>query len=186
MKDQAKKLLSRGLPQSVVANAIGCTESYISQLMADESFAAEVNAARIASIEKDAGRDDVLNEIEDALALKLSKSLAFIIKPQDITRTLQVVNQLKRRDAGINANLQQQSQIVNVNLPAIIMQNFIRNQQGEITEVDGRSMATLSPAALTNMLSSQKGNNNGKGNQLSSLQTINPAAEAHQLEAKAA
>lgn len=193
MKEQIERLLGRGLSQVVVANAVGCTEGYISQLLAEEDFAGRVAAMKLAIVEKDSSRGQLVNEIKDELLAKTKRALPMLLRPQEIIAALKVIDGLKCGDSasGVATGTGGTQQIVQVNLPTIIMQNFIKNSQNEIVEVGGRSLATLSPMALKNMLhSTQQQQLSGVQNeqicQDSKATAVIPATAPHQFEAEAA
>lgn len=188
MEQQAMKLLGRGLSQVVVANALGCTEGYISQLMSKQEFAEGVAALKLAVVEKDSGRAAIVNEIKDALLEKTRKALPMMLRPLEILAALKVIDGLKCGDSGSSSLGVAVQQVVQVNLPAITMQNFIKNNNGEIVEVSGRSLATLAPVALKNMMAvrfATKGESNECSHQVKATETLS-AATAYAVEAEAA
>lgn len=153
-----KKLLALELPQVAVASALGCSEGYVAQCMADGSFAAEVSALRIARLEGAGDRDVKLDKLEDLLLDKMEKSLALMFKPSEVLNAFKIINGAKRStavtaDNGAGGHLAQQVTVV---LPQVLAINYVQNHQGEIIEAGGRSLATLPSNVLKQMAAKQQ------------------------------
>ena len=71
MRDKILKLLGQGLTPQLVATAVGCEPSYVSQLLSEEAFALEVAQARCANLEEATDRDKKYDKLEDAFLQKL-------------------------------------------------------------------------------------------------------------------
>ncbi len=151
-KGKLQKLLALDLPQVAVANALGCTEGYIAQCMADASFKAEVAAMKCARLTDGSDRDDKLDKLEGTLIDKLEKSVAMMFKPREILDAFKVVNAAKRSNqmaaGSADPMLGQQARIV---LPRVMAVTFVQNNYGEIVEAGGRSLATLPGNVLQQM-----------------------------------
>lgn len=155
MDEKIKRLLGRGLQQAVVASAVGCSESYVSQLMAREDFAAAVNELRVAALEADSGREERMASIEDKITEKLEKAIPYMMKPMELLNAYKVINGRKRggESSSVVAPV---TQVVQVTLPVFVQQNFLSNKNNEIVEVAGRSLATLTPASLKSLLATRQ------------------------------
>ena len=139
-----QKLLSLDLPQVAVAQALGITEGAVSQFMDSPEFRAEVAAMKLVRIEGASVRDDKLDEIEDSIITKLQKSIEYVIRPSELLGALKIISGVPRRTvANMNGAAQALGQTVNITLPNVIAVTYIKNQQGEIIEAGGRSLATL-------------------------------------------
>ena len=132
-------LLGKGLPSSVVATAVGVTESYVAQILAEPDFAEEVTSLRINNLESHTKRDASYDAIEDQLLEKLNTQLFYIQKPSEILSALKVVNSATRRgvdpltQAGSGIN---QSTIVNITLPSKLIAEFKSNALGQVIEAE--------------------------------------------------
>lgn len=192
MRDKIRELLGRGLSNVIVANAVGCSESYISQLMAEPAFAEEVSQLKLQFVTKDTERHDKVDKIRDQLLDRLEKSAAFAYKPGEVLTAAKALQTLAGTISGNEraAGQQVQSQVVQVVMPAVIAANFTRNSHNEIIEVEGRSLATLTPAALKAISSTpQQGVQNDKITQSDSSRALAVAQHAttvDKLEAEAA
>lgn len=144
-KDQVKELLGTGLGPETVASAVGCDVSYISQLLADEDFAAEVATRRTVSLTANSRRDLSLNAIEDNLIAQLAdvvKEGAFY-KPRDILQAMAVVNRAVRRGAPVTNAGAVVNTVIQLQLPTTVIQKFVTSRTNEVIEVDGATMVTM-------------------------------------------
>lgn len=147
-----KKLLAQDIPQVAIAAALGCTEGFISQCLSSQEFAMEVAALRIARLEGASDRDGKLDKLEDVIIEKLETSLAYMMKPSDLLGAFRIINGAVRRGTnGINPNVQPLGQSVVIVLPKVTALSFIQNQNSEIIEAGGRSLATLPSHVLKQM-----------------------------------
>lgn len=155
-QERAKKLLGSGVPAEQVASVLGCEASYISQLMSQDEFREAVIALRVQNLTAAQERDNTADSIEQQLLQKLQDSLDFIMKPGDILRAYSVVNNAKRRGAGAQQGQITNNVVVQLQLPVAIQQRFTTNTNGEVIEVDGRTMVTMPPAQLLQNLAKGK------------------------------
>jgi hypothetical protein len=154
-----KELLGNGLSNEVVATAVGVSASYISQLMADETFSADVVAQRTQTLTAATVRDRSWDGIEDNLLAKLSAVVeeGMIFKPTDLLRALVVVNNAKRRGTTAQENITTHRNIVTLNMPTVIVNAFRQNNNGEVVElVDTKgttqTLVTMPASALMQKL----------------------------------
>lgn len=157
-KDQVRDLLGTGLSTEIVASAVGCDPSYVTQLMAHEEFAISVVALRTKHLTENNVRDGEINEIEDDLIEKLKDLIATdqIYKPNDILRAFSVINNAKRRGVTAASSVVVNQTIVNLQIPAKVVQSFTMNQQGEVIEVEGQTLVTMPAHTLLKNLSENR------------------------------
>lgn len=148
MKERIKKLLGAGVPQGVVATSVGCSPSYISQLMEDSHFAEEVALARVGNMTALTDRDSRIDKLEDAAIERLEELLPYATKPMELTRIFQTLNAAKRRSAGAVADLPQANQVIQLNIPIQVVSNFQLSERREVVEVNGRTMVSMSAKQL--------------------------------------
>jgi hypothetical protein len=156
MKDRILALLAAGLPPVMVASAIGVEASYVSQLLADPLFAAEVASKRVAELESMRARDAKYDGLEDSFLEKLESLLPMMYKPRDVLTALQMVNAAKRRSAEIINPVQSQATINNVvvlQLPAKIVNTFELNKQNEVVSIDDKALVAMPTQALMKLVS---------------------------------
>lgn len=134
-KQKIIEMLGKNIAPANVGMAVGVTESYISQLLADEDIAAEVSRLRTESLEAHSARDAKADSIEDKLLDKLKDSVDYMVKPGEILRAYQVVNQAKRRgvDSASSTPLANNT-VINLILPKHTMARFTTNSMGQVVE----------------------------------------------------
>lgn len=147
-KERVLKLLGSGLSSEIVATTIGCDPSFISQLMADDSFRERVVALRTESLAAASARDTKIDDLEERLLDQLSKVLDFIVKPGDLLRAFQTVNSAKRRGVPLQETTVINNTVVNLNIPPVVLPQFRQNGLGEVIEVEGRPLLTIDSADL--------------------------------------
>ena len=150
--DQIKELLGSGLVPEVVAEAVGVTASYVSQLMDNDSFRDEVTILRTKSLTADTQRDRKIDAIEDSLVDSMERALPYMTKARDILNAFRVVNQAKRRGLPRQTGNTVNNTIVQINLPVRKVREFVTTQNGEVVEVDGHTMVTMSSTQLLKQL----------------------------------
>jgi len=147
-KDKIRDLLGAGLDVTVVASAVGCSVSYVSNLMADEDFAREVAEIKVTRLQSAAKRDEKFNSIEDSLLDRLTeliKSPAFTFtKPREILSALAVVNKAVRRGPAVDHSAENNSGIVvQITLPERVASKLVMNAQGEVVALDDQTLVTM-------------------------------------------
>ena len=153
--EQVKELLGNGLAVETVASAVGCSPSYVTQLMSDDVFSGEVAALRVNNLSANTTRDRSIDKIEDEIIKRLGDAVAnhMIYKPQELLRTFQVLNSAKRRgaNAGDGANIQK-TEIITLILPARPAEQFTITPQGTVVDVGGQSLVSMSANELLKKL----------------------------------
>jgi hypothetical protein len=188
-RDQVRELLGSGLSNEVVASAVGCEPSYITQLMSDENFANEVVALRSANLTANNKRDRSIDKIEDRLIEKVGQAIEenLIYKPLDLVKVFAVLNNAKRRGVPAHESLVINKQVVNLSIPGMVVNNFTMNQQKEVVEinVDGKSqtMVTMPAHQLLQTLAKDAGETNVQGGKYTRVASFLPTA-ALQLGSK--
>jgi hypothetical protein len=169
-KEKIKELLGTGLSNEIVASAVGCDPSYISQLLSIPEFADSVAALRTASLMAASRQDKNLASIEERLTSQLSEMVESrqIYKPMDVVRTLVAINNTKRRGMPVTDTVASQQLVVNLAIPVKLVQNFVANSNGEVIEVDGKTLVTKPSSDLLRELSArekEKQDEQGNGGQ---------------------
>lgn len=163
-KEQIKELLGSGLGPEVVASAVGCDISYVSQLLSDELFATEVTARRTLALQSHTKRDNKIDSIEDRLLDKLDNMLdetVAFMKPRDALMAFSVINKAVRRGApvhgtgGNGVGGTSITNIINLQLPQKIVRKFTRNSKNEVVETEGQTLVTMPSHMLLRNLSEQ-------------------------------
>ena len=155
-QDRVIQLLGSGLSAEVVATAVGCEPSYISQLLADDEFAKKVSELRIQNLQAATKRDNKWDEIEDKLLDKLKDSVEYIMKPREILAALATVNSAKRRGATAQESLTINNTVVNLTLPQKAVHNFVVNQTNQVIGVNDQSLLTMPSMNVKSLLQQAK------------------------------
>lgn len=134
-KQRALALLGQGHAQSVVASALGVSESYISQLLSDEDFAAQVQECRVQSLSAATDIDNKYNKIEMELLNKLEGVAKLFVSPRDILNALTKINAAKRRGAAAAPETVPRERIVVLELPQKVQYNFVTNINQQVVEI---------------------------------------------------
>lgn len=128
-------LLGQGFPPVVVASSLGCSESYVSQMLSEDWFARQVQELKFKTLQKHTVIDNKYDTLEERLLEKLERAIPLIVRPADITRTLQAINGAKRRGSGSQGQTTITQNIVQLTLPTALLQRFVSNQNNQIIEV---------------------------------------------------
>lgn len=152
-KPTVVRYIAQGLSTSQIAGAVGCDESYISQLKADPEIQQQVQAQLAEATVKDVNFDDLLETAEEKALRRIDASIAFAPLPQALA-AFRVLNSARRRKDGPAVAPSTTTVNVVLTLPENAIPRYVVNSSNEIVEVEGRTMATATPAALNNILQS--------------------------------
>lgn len=141
-------LLGNGVSAEMVANTVGVTPSYVSQLVSSPDFAEHVSLLRYENLSKHNVRDANYDELEDTLTSKLQDFLPLMTKPLEILRAIQVINGAKRRGSTTPENITNKQVQINLIMPTTIVQKFTTNVNNQITAVAGQELLTIDSKAL--------------------------------------
>jgi hypothetical protein len=151
-ESRALKLLGDGINPSMVASAVGLSDSRISQLLSDEQFAARVTELRYESLVAHNQRDLSYDEIEDQLIAKLRDILPFMMKPMEILKSIQVINAAKRRGASAPDSLTQKQEVVQLVMPIQVITQFALNSNGQVVKAGQQDLVTVQSSKLTDLV----------------------------------
>jgi hypothetical protein len=151
---QILKLLGDGHPNAVVASAVGVTESYVSQLLADENFVLEVSKLRLAKLAKHSEQDELYDDLEFKLAKKLNGLLDYVMDPMKVMKMLAEMNKLKRRNHSTSEGIAGQATVIQLQLPQAIRQKLeVKvNINNQVLQIGEQSMTTATIGALNNLV----------------------------------
>lgn len=165
MKDRIKKLLIAGYKASDIASIVGCSPSYVSQLLHDGEFKAEVEAAMLAQQADDDEEVHLENryqKIKHKILNNIEQSLPNAELPQ-LVRALEVVDKVedntKRRKlpAPVSPTNIGSIHITQIALPAHALEApkpvVTVNEKNEIIAIDARPLAPMSSDGVKNIFS---------------------------------
>lgn len=143
MQEKILALLGNGVSPDATAMAVGVENSYISQLLGREDFSARVTQLRFDRLQKSSEIDKSYDELESMLLEKLHGVSDYLLKPSDILMALRIVNGAQRRGAGISQATHIVQNIVQLNMPAKLIQHFRTDEQNQVIEVEGQQIGTI-------------------------------------------
>lgn len=147
--------LVQGIPTSQIAAAVGCDESYISQLKADPEIQSQIAAQSAAATVRDSDFDETLERAEELALGKIEKSLQFANMGQALS-AFRILNTARRRkdgpvvNGGVTVN-------VTLTLPANALPRYVTNSNNEIVEVEGKTLVSATPRSLDAALAKKAG-----------------------------
>ena len=156
LEERALSLLGTNTSQESVAYALGVDPSRISQLLADEQFAAEVQRLCYENLQRHNKRDSKYDSLEDTLLDKLNKSVNLMVKPEMILKAIQIVNSAKRRGQDTPQSVTNTTNIVQLTLPKQISQKFTVNVENHVIKAGEQSMVTMQSGTLLDRLKATK------------------------------
>lgn len=150
LKERALSYLVAGCSQEQTARALGCEPSVISYFMsADDSFAQQVADAELLRRHKYNKIDDRWDSIEAKALEKLEEMSEYITQPGALLKLATQANAAKRRGstAPVGTNITNQ-QIVQLQLPAVMLQAMKMNQQSQIVQAGQQELVTIQSGSL--------------------------------------
>ena len=162
-EEKALRLLGSNIPNHAVAQATGLSDSRISQLLSEDWFKSRVNELRYTALIKHNELDDRFDSLESKLTEKLERTVDLMFRPQEIVRTLQTVNSLKRRGVSSPEATNVQQPTLSLVMPTVILQQFTKSGNNQVVQVDSTPLITIQPEQLLRM--------NGNGHETRVLPT---------------
>lgn len=151
-EERALKLLASGVTAANAAVALGISDSRISQLVSDESFASKLVALKFESLQKHNARDEEYDGIEDVLIEQLKLAIPMMMQPEKIARVLSMINSAKRRGASSPDSVLQKQQVVRLTIPIQILNRFSTNSAQQIISVNDEDMITVQSGRMNTLL----------------------------------
>lgn len=155
-ESRALELLGSGISPVQTAAALGISESRISQLLSEETFATAVAQKRFTLLQANNARDSKYDAIEDALLDKLRDVLDYMVRPMEIIRALTLINSAKRRGSSAPEVMHNQQTVVNLVMPTQIINKFTVNTHNQVIKTEDRNLITIQSSALQNKLKALK------------------------------
>lgn len=169
-KEKALELLGAGIASSLVAQSIGVSEGYVSQLLADEEFLKQVVERKFQHLQKHNARDASYDDAEDTVLKNLKSQLGMVFDPMKLAKILQVLNAAKRRGAASPDAVTQQSTVITLIMPTKIVERFsvVKDIDNRIIEAGDQKLVTMQSGTLMDRLRAKNSltqNDQGNGNE---------------------
>ena len=152
MKDKIIEMLGRGIPAIQVASAVGCEDSYISQLMSDEAIALRVSELKAVHFSHYVEQDARLDSAEEKALSRLTHLVDFITKPGEAARVYATLNAARRRTTDHVGQGNAPAQTVILELPEASRVRFTMSSDRQVVEIEGRSLTTMPAKSLAAQL----------------------------------
>lgn len=162
-EERALVLLGQGVIPEQVAAASGLSASRISQLLSQEHFAARVAELRFEALAKHNDRDAAYDALEDELIERMKDCLPLMVRPHEILKAIQVINQAKRRGSSAPNSITEQSTVIQLILPTQVLTQFSLNQANQVVSVEGavsQDLLTIQSGSLLNQIKKKQENQN--------------------------
>jgi hypothetical protein len=156
-ESRALALLGAGVGPENVANATGVSISRISQLLSDETFAAQVAELRFENLQKHNLRDSEYDSLEDDLIERLKDLIPLMLRPMEVLKAIQVINAAKRRGASTPEAITAQQTVVPLVLPTVIINKFTTNTYNQVVQTGEQNLVTMQSGTLMDRLKESKG-----------------------------
>lgn len=160
-KDKAKNLLSGGVEYSLAAKILGCDVSYLSHLMADPEFAAEVTARQVANAGDQVQITRKVTELQLKALEKIERLLPFESDLSEIRQCFKVLNSATLRTPDVNPDAGKDQQVVTLRLPQAIALNFKVDINNEVIQAGEQALVTM-PSQMLLQMAMEKGHANGQ------------------------
>ena len=149
--------LAIGLTPTEVAKATGVTPAYVSQLLKEEDFAAELDKKRAVHFEDKRKTDDNYDKLESLATEQLVNMVEkkLFVKPQDLLKIATMANGATRRVAPTIGATQEVSSVthVTINLPLMALPNMqptalVKTADNQVIEMGGKTLVPMASALL--------------------------------------
>jgi len=150
------KYLAQGLSQVQVASIMGCTPSYISQLVEQENVKELIlfEQKRIEIEKEDAVQEYKYTSLEKKAQDYLEDQMPFA-EYKDVLKLLEILNRRKEKPAPQIIN-NTQINVTKLSIPAAAMPEFTVNAQNEVIGIGEKSLAPMSSAGVKEMFSNMR------------------------------
>lgn len=153
VREKLVSLLASGVGQRQAAMAVGVSDSYVSQLLEDSAFSSALAARSAEKLQGAIQHDDHVESIEAKALKAVETKLPFVRNAMEAARIFQILNSAKKRAIADGGQRPEAlgAQQVSIILPRAAQVHIQLNSNNQVTEVSGRSMATLPSRALPDL-----------------------------------
>ena len=152
MKDKIIEMLGSGIPATQVASAVGCDDSYISQLLSIPENYERVVQLKAEHFSSYLAQDQRADDLEAQALERVGQLIPFITRPAEAVRVYGVLNAAKRRTVDAASAAQAVAQTVSLELPAAARVRFTLTADRQVIEIEGRSMTTMPAKSIAAQL----------------------------------
>jgi len=161
MKERIRNLLASGIKPAEISSIVGCSPSYISQLLKDEDFKKEVEALIIQNAQEKTEEEHLdtrYQNLEHKILTNIENSLPEAELPH-LTRALEVIAKRQIERTKIK-NPIPTAPLVNITVAQIALPQHVLeapkpaiavNEKNEIIAIDAKSLAPMSSEGVRNI-----------------------------------
>lgn len=148
MRDKIIEMLGKGISATQVASAVGCDDSYISQLLSEEGVTEQVTNLKADHFSRYVEQDQIADDAEAEALAKVASLIPFITRPAEAVRVYSVLNAAKRRTVDSLNQANAVAQTITLDLPESSRVRFTITPDKQVVEIEGRSMTTMPAKSL--------------------------------------
>lgn len=136
-----------GVSNKEIALRARVSESYVSQIVNEETYRKRIIEAKLGVLDERTKRDAKYDELEDKLIDKMNKAVNTMCKPRDIMNALIAINKAERRGAS-SADLAEiartgDTSIVVLDIPERAHIRVKTSSSGEVVAINNRNLITM-------------------------------------------
>lgn len=149
--------LSAGLNQIKAAEMAGCSESYVSQLMADDRFKSLLAEARAEKAQQYKKTDDLADKLQLQALERLEGVLKYETKVPVLLHAVKTLDGMKRRCTSNQQDEAVAATIVSIRLPAAAAAAYTVavDLNNKVVEVGGETLLPATGRVIENMIKEQ-------------------------------
>lgn len=143
--------LAAGASQTAAALACGVSSGYVSQLLDAPEFTEALSLKKAETLQETISHDNSIFSLEKRALTAVADRLPLVRNAMEAAKIFQIINGAKRAAALNGENARTESlgaQQVTIVLPKAAAVQIAFNTTNQVTEINGRSMATLPSRAL--------------------------------------
>lgn len=149
LREKIVKYLAQDIQQSVVASSCGVTPSYITQLLDLPEVREEISLLKAKRLEVAIENDDNLDKLESRALEMVGAKLTYVKSAVEAVKIAQALNGMKRKNTASDPSADAvAAQQVTITIPRGANLLFKLNENNQVIEVEGRTMAPLPSKAL--------------------------------------
>lgn len=152
MENRAIELLAHNIPAIRVAESLNVSPARISQLLADDRFAAALASKKFTIAQDSINSDSELDDLEAAVRKKLKVAIGMCFKPVELAKIFQVLNNAKRKNSSVAPATAEVGQVVNLTMPTVLVNKITTNINNQVIQVGESELITAQSGKMQELL----------------------------------
>lgn len=160
MKDRIIQFLAQGHAAVKVAEMVGCSEAYISEVRSERGVEEDIEALKktLKRTQEQDEQEDTYIKLEAKVSKMLIENMPFA-EFSEATRLMEVLIRRKQHtivhNGGVTIN-QQFNKVINLTVPHSVIPEIVLNKDGEILSVGEQSLTPMSSQGVRSMFDTIK------------------------------